>query len=70
MTYHAMCFFWALSEKHWFLRPFEKIGDFLEDWGFKNGHIVLSDKVEDAIRESRKEYYERIGINGLWDENE
>lgn len=69
MTYHAMCFFWALSEKHWLLKPFEIIGDFLEDWGFKHGHIVLSDEVEEAIREGRKEYYKRLSSNDLGTEN-
>ena len=42
MTYHAMMFFWELSEKHWLLKPFEIIGDWLEDWGLEHGHLMLA----------------------------
>lgn len=55
MTYHAMMFFWKLSEKHWLLTPFELIGNVLEDWGLSHGYITFSDKVMESIKRSREE---------------
>lgn len=53
MTYHAMMFFWMLSEKHWLLKPFEMIGDFLEDWGLEHGHIKFKREFMEGITKAK-----------------
>jgi hypothetical protein len=58
MTYHAMMFFWKLSEKHWLLRPFEIIGDLLEDLGLERGYVTFNDRVISALKKASKEYDE------------
>jgi hypothetical protein len=37
-----MKWFWALSERHWLLKPVEIIGDWMEDYGLDHGYITVN----------------------------
>lgn len=45
----TMKFFWWLSERHWLLKPFELIGDWMEDYGLDHGYIQFNDEIMKAI---------------------
>ena len=55
MYYDLMLFFWHLSEKHWLLKPFEWLGNWMEDYGLDHGHIRFNDDIMARIEEARKE---------------
>jgi hypothetical protein len=57
MIQKLMLFFWRLSEKHWILRPFELIGDFLEEWGLDHGYVRFNQEIMEAIEAARKEHH-------------